>query len=291
METNLALMYSLSIDYLLTVQEDSDEEEVPKKGAASKNNGIKAAAKKADSDSDESEEDSDEDSDSEEAKPAKTNGTKAKAKADSDEDEDEESSEEDESEEESEEKEEAKPTPTAGQKRKDAPAATETPSKRSKPDSGSVSIFVGNLSWNIDQDWLASIFESVGGVVSARIITDRDSGRPKGFGYVDFETPEQAQKALELKDTEVDGRAINVDLAQAKTSTTDSPRGDRAQKFGDKISEPSSTLFVGNLSFNSTQDSLYELFGQGGGAVTSVRLPTDRETGQAKGYILHSFSV
>ena len=284
------------IDSLLTIQEESDEDEAPTKATVSKSNGVKAAAKKADSDSDEdedeSDEDSDGDSDEEEAKPAKTNGAKAGDKAESDEDEDEESSDEEESEEESEEskeKEEAKPTPAGGQKRKDAPAATETPSKRSKPDSGSVSIFVGNLSWNIDQDWLASIFESVGGVVSARIITDRDSGRPKGFGYVDFETPEQAQKALELKDTEVDGRPINVDLAQAKTSNTDSPRGDRAQKFGDKISEPSSTLFVGNLSFNSSQDSLYELFGEGGGAPTSVRLPTDRETGQPKGYFLHSF--
>jgi nucleolin len=170
----------------------------------------------------------------------------------------------------------------AGNKRKDAPtSATETPTKRPKSDStGSVSIFVGNLSWNIDQDWLASIFESVGGVVSARIITDRDSGRPKGFGYVDFETPEQAQKALELKDTEVDGRAINVDLAQSKNDTPKSTPGDRAQKFGDKISEPSATLFVGNLSFNSSQDSLYELFGA---EVVSVRLPTDRETGQPKG--------
>ena len=142
---------------------------------------------------------------------------------------------------------------------------------------------MGNLSWNIDQDWLASIFESVGGVVGARIITDRDSGRPKGFGYVDFETPEQAQKALELKDTEVDGRPINVDLAQQR-APGESPRQDRATRFGDKISDPSATLFVGNLSFNSSQDSLYELFGQTG-EIVSVRVPTDKETGQVKGYI------
>jgi nucleolin len=86
---------------------------------------------------------------------------------------------------------------------------------------------------------------------------------------------------LELKDTEVDGRAINIDVAQSK-KTGDTPRSDRAQKFGDKISEPSATLFVGNLSFNSSQDTLYELFGEVGELV-SVRVPTDRESGQPKG--------
>jgi len=187
-----------------------------------------------------------------------------------------------------EEEEEAKPA--AGQKRKEAPtSATETPNKRSKPEStGSVSIFVGNLSWNVDQEWLASIFEPIGGVVSARIITDRDSGRPKGFGYVDFETPEQAQKALELKGTDVDGRPINIDMAQAKSN--DTPKSDRAQRFGDKISEPSATLFVGNLSFNSSQDSLYEVFGEAG-EIVSVRVPTDKETGQPKGYCPHIIQI
>ena len=155
--------------------------------------------------------------------------------------------------------------------------------KRTKAESGgSVSIFVGNLSWNIDEDWLGRIFEEIGGVVSARIITDRNTGRPKGFGYVDFETPEQAQAALKLKDTEVDGRAINIDIASSKP-TGETPKSDRAQRFGDKISEPSATLFVGNLSFNSNEDSLYELFGQAG-EVSSVRIPTDKESGQVKGY-------
>jgi nucleolin len=92
-----------------------------------------------------------------------------------------------------------------------------------------------------------------------------------------------AQKALELKGEEVDGRAINVDLAQQRSEKPMNSPKDRAQRFGDKISEPSATLFVGNMSFQSTQDELYELFGQVG-QVVSARLPTDRETGQPKGY-------
>ena len=94
---------------------------------------------------------------------------------------------------------------------------------------------------------------------------------------------------MELKGQEVDGRAINVDIAQQRAEKTfDSPK-ERAARFGDKISEASSTLFVGNMSFNSSQDELYELFGQTG-QVVSVRIPTDKETGQVKGY-KHTFPV
>ena len=290
--------------------DSSEGEEKPAKPAKSKVNGSKPAAESSDEDEDEDDSDQDkeddEDSDSEEeeketAQPArsKINGTKPTATEDSSEEgedssEDDSSEEEDSSEddEEEEEEEEEKAEPAVGtQKRKEAPtSAPETPAKRTKPDTqnttGSTSIFVGNLSWNIDQDWLADIFSSVGGVVSARIITDRETSRPKGFGYVDFETPEQAQKALELKDTEVDGRRINVDLA-AQRSNENTPRGgagDRAARFGDKISEASATLFVGNLNFNTTQDGLWELFGSNGTEVQSVRIPTDKESGQPKGY-------
>ena len=218
-----------------------------------------------DSDDDDDEEDSDDEDESSEEE-------------DSDDEEDSEDEEESEPEEE-----EKKPAAVAaaGQKRKEAPVASpQTPFKKAKSEGSSNVVFVGNLSWNVDQDSLAEVFSSIGGVVSARIITDRDSGRPKGFGYVDFETSEQAQQALELKGTEVDGRPINVDLAQQRQANETTPR---AQKFGDKIGEPSTTLFVGNMSFHSSQDSLYELFGQTG-EVVSVRIPTDKETGQVKGY-------
>jgi nucleolin len=237
------------------------------------------------SSSDEEDEESDEDSDV----PVKpSNGKSNSAKAGEASDDDDEDSDESEDE-----VEKLAPVAAAGQKRKDAPAeAASTSLKRAKPEStGSTSVFVGNLSWSIDEATLAGIFESIGGVISARIITDRETRRPKGFGYVDFETPEQAEKALELKDTEVDGRAINVDISHGKSAPgAGTPRGggggaggDRTQRYGDnKVSEPSSTLFVGNLSWETTQDALYELFGNSG--CQSVRLPTDRETGRPKGY-------
>ena len=300
-------------------EDESSEEEETAKPATKKINGTQPAAASSDDDEDEDEDDDDEDEDEDDedededsseeeetVKPTKSkvNGTKpaladessseedSSSEEESSEEDDDESSDAESSEEEDEEEEEESKPAITSQKRKEAPSsAPETPAKRTKsdaPTTGSTSIFVGNLSWNIDQEWLASIFESVGGVVSARIITDRETSRPKGFGYVDFETPELAQKALELKDTEVDGRPINVDIATQRTPES-APRGggaggaERAQRYGDKISEPSSTLFVGNLNFNTTQDGLWELFGSTGAEVQSVRVPTDKESGQPKG--------
>jgi nucleolin len=275
--------------------EDSDSDSEPKPTkvvplANGKANGTKPAAAKVAKPAVDSDEDSSEDSDSD-SDSASGNGKVTKTE-DSDEDSSEDSdetsdsdSDEDSDEDDAEEESVPAAAPAASKKRKDAPSsAADTPVKRAKPEStGSTSVFVGNLSWNIDQEWLGKIFEEIGGVESARIITDRDSGRPKGFGYVDFETPEQAQAALELKGTEVDGRPINVDIAQQKTQS-DTPNSGRAQKYGDKISEPSATLFVGNLSFNSNEDALYSTFGEIG-EIVSVRVPTDRETGEVKGYV------
>ncbi len=149
-------------------------------------------------------------------------------------------------------------------------------------DAGEVkTVFVGRLSWNVDNDWLAQEFAECGEVVSARVQMDRNTGRSRGFGYVTFATAAAVEAALQLSGKEIDGRPINVDKSEEKDRST--VRQNRADKFGDKASEPASTLFVGNLSFNSTEDSLWEVFATYGD-VKSVRLPTDRETGNPKGF-------
>ncbi|KAF5102491.1 hypothetical protein D0Z03_000410 [Geotrichum reessii] len=141
-------------------------------------------------------------------------------------------------------------------------------------------VFVGSLSWNIDDNWLKSEFEPIGGVVGARVITERDSGRSKGYGYVDFSSAELAQKAVdEMKGKEVDGRALNVDLSNAKRKAP----FDRAAAYGDVPSNPSDTIFLGNLPFDCERDNIFELFGNHG-SVISVRLPTHPETEQLKGF-------
>lgn len=76
-------------------------------------------------------------------------------------------------------------------------------------------IYVGNLSYNMDDQGLAEIFGAFGTVDSAKIITDRDSGRSKGFGFVEMATDSEAATAIEkLNGTEQLGRAMNVSEAK-----------------------------------------------------------------------------
>ncbi len=76
-------------------------------------------------------------------------------------------------------------------------------------------LFVGNLSYNITEDALRDVFAEVGTVESVAIITDRMTGRPKGFGFIEMSTEDEAQKAIdELNGKEVDGRAITINEAK-----------------------------------------------------------------------------
>lgn len=87
-------------------------------------------------------------------------------------------------------------------------------------------LFVGNLSWNIDNDQLAEIFGAVGTVVEAVVIMDRFKNRSKGFGFVTMSSDEEAQKAIEeLNEKEFDGRPIRVSIAEPKKDR--GPRDDR----------------------------------------------------------------
>ncbi len=76
-------------------------------------------------------------------------------------------------------------------------------------------LYVGNLSYSATESSISDLFSQVGTVDSCRIITDRDSGRSKGFGFVEMSTDEEAQKAIsEFNGKEVDGRALTVNEAK-----------------------------------------------------------------------------
>lgn len=76
-------------------------------------------------------------------------------------------------------------------------------------------LFVGGLSWNTTDDGLRSAFENFGPVREAKVITDRDTGRSRGFGFVTFEAQADAEKAMqEMDGTELDGRRVRVNEAQ-----------------------------------------------------------------------------
>ncbi len=81
----------------------------------------------------------------------------------------------------------------------------------------STKLFVGSLPWSVDDQKLKETFEPHGNVVSAKVVTDRNSGRSRGFGFVEMENAEDAQKAIsELNDSEMDGRKIVVNEAKAR---------------------------------------------------------------------------
>ena len=94
-------------------------------------------------------------------------------------------------------------------------------------------LFVGNLPWGITNDSLRDLFASVGEVVEAMVITDRMSGRSKGFGFVTFATEEAAQAAIaQLNEKEIEGRKIIVNVARPREERRDGGfRNDRRPSY------------------------------------------------------------
>ena len=79
-------------------------------------------------------------------------------------------------------------------------------------------IFVGNLSFTATEDGVRSMFEAYGTVDRVSIVTDRDTGQPKGFGFVEMTNDAEAEKAItELNGTELNGRALTINEARPKT--------------------------------------------------------------------------
>jgi RNA recognition motif-containing protein len=80
-----------------------------------------------------------------------------------------------------------------------------------------VNIYVGNVSYDLDDQELKELFEEHGSVTSARIITDRQTGRSKGFGFVEMPDDGQAQAAIDaLNRVEVGGRPLTVNEARPR---------------------------------------------------------------------------
>lgn len=103
-------------------------------------------------------------------------------------------------------------------------------------------LFVGSLAYSTTDDTLRAHFEKIGPIESARVITDRDDGRSKGFGFVQFQNNDDNQKAIdELNGSELDGRAITISLAR--------PREERPRRRDFGGDRPSSSNGSRNGSF------------------------------------------
>ena len=76
-------------------------------------------------------------------------------------------------------------------------------------------LFVGSLPWAIDDQGLEDLFKEFGAVASAKVIMDRESGRSKGFGFVEFDDDDAAKAAMnKLNNTDLQGRTIVVSEAR-----------------------------------------------------------------------------
>ena len=87
-------------------------------------------------------------------------------------------------------------------------------------------VFVGNLSFQTTESELRALFEPFGEITRIQLMTDRDTGRSRGFAFVEMTNDEEAAKAIAaLNGKEVDGRALNVNEARPKPERSGPPRG------------------------------------------------------------------
>jgi cold-inducible RNA-binding protein len=91
-----------------------------------------------------------------------------------------------------------------------------------------VKLFIGGLSFSTTSDRLREAFAAVGAVESAAVVTDRDTGRSRGFGFVEMATSEDANAAISrLNGTDLDGRQIKVEMASGGKGGGGGSRGPR----------------------------------------------------------------
>jgi len=135
------------------------------------------------------------------------------------------------------------------------------------------------LSFSVDDDILKKEFAKYG-KINAAYVSMNDQGRSKGFGFVEFADEASAKKSLALNGKEIAGRTVKVEISGSTSTPT---------KGGKGAAEATRTFFVGNLSFDTTKDSLWSAL-EGVEGVQDVRIATDRDTGRSKGFGYIEFS-
>jgi RNA recognition motif-containing protein len=95
-------------------------------------------------------------------------------------------------------------------------------------------LFVGNLSFNTSENDLREAFAAHGTVAEINLMMDRDTGRPRGFGFITMSTPEEAQKAIDaMNGKSIDGRALTVNVAKPREERSGGGGGRREyREFG-----------------------------------------------------------
>ena len=140
-------------------------------------------------------------------------------------------------------------------------------------DSSSRTVYVEGISYDASEEDLEKHFGSTGsGIKDIRMPRWQDSGKPRGYAHIDFETVEDVRKALKLNRSELLGRYLKVDVAKDR----------RAVNVVGPRPKGCKTIFVKNLPYDVTEDAVKKVF-RIFGIVTYVRLPRWNHTGRLKG--------
>eukprot|EP00584_Thalassiosira_punctigera_P010403 CAMPEP_0172528786 /NCGR_PEP_ID=MMETSP1067-20121228/3054_1 /TAXON_ID=265564 ORGANISM="Thalassiosira punctigera, Strain Tpunct2005C2" /NCGR_SAMPLE_ID=MMETSP1067 /ASSEMBLY_ACC=CAM_ASM_000444 /LENGTH=275 /DNA_ID=CAMNT_0013312751 /DNA_START=97 /DNA_END=921 /DNA_ORIENTATION=- len=158
-----------------------------------------------------------------------------------------------------------------------------------------VKLYVGNLDYATDEPRLREVFGAFGNVTDVFLPMERDTSRPRGFGFVTLSSRSSAEDAISKMDqSQLDGRTIRVNESKprgegpadvARGGGGGGSRGLGPGGYGtfNPQGRDEVKLYVGNLSFETTEESVRSMFEQYG-VVTDCFLPTDRESGRVRGF-------
>lgn len=158
-------------------------------------------------------------------------------------------------------------------------------------------LFVRNLSYKSTEDSLWNFFSTYGTVTKVKILTNREDGRSKGIGFVEFASNAECKAALDdAANLNCDGRDIQVNYSGQKDAA---PKGNSfggnqggyggsqggfgGNRGGQSSGGDKFSAFVGNLSFKATENSIRQHFSKCGG-ISDIRIAKDRDTGKMKGF-------
>ncbi|KAG0368165.1 hypothetical protein BGX24_002920 [Mortierella sp. AD032] len=151
---------------------------------------------------------------------------------------------------------------------------------------GEYGIWIGNLSFLTTDKSLRHFFRNVGGEIT-RVNMPTGSGYNKkgnkGFAYVDFSSAEAQEAAIKLSESELDGRKVLIKSSKSFEGRPAVSKAAATEKSMKQKHAVSPTLFVGNLSFQSTREGLQKLF-EDCGEIRKVRLATFEDSGKCKGF-------
>jgi len=158
-------------------------------------------------------------------------------------------------------------------------------------------LFVRNLPWKADEESISDFFAKYGKVQNVKILYNRETGKAKGIGFVDFSSREEAQNAIDnAAELEMDGRKIEVSFSNQKDQSGGNNRGGprssgdrdsgrdsgRDRRRENAPSAESNTIFVGNLDFKTSEGTIRDFFDDCG-SISDVRIAKTPE-GKNKGF-------